>query len=254
MVLYDSLARYYDLMESNKQEVHAALNSFLQRIFKEHNTKMILDVSCGTGNQSIPLARQGFDVTASDISSEMLAQAEIKAKGIPVRFRTGDMRTDHYGQFDAIISMINSVGYVPQEDIGRTFANVAQNLKQGGLFIFDIPNHDFLKDNVITEYPLIDCAVESDRTKCIRFSRSDLDPKSRILTLHWTIYVQKGMERLETMKKTIRIQTYSAPEITRLLGAAGFSVKGFYDRSGSEFNRTKSLTLLTIAKRLPKRV
>lgn len=55
-----------------------------------------LEVGCGTGTNSIWLARQGFDVTATDVSTVAIQRAEAKAAdaGVDCRFVTGDFLAD----------------------------------------------------------------------------------------------------------------------------------------------------------------
>jgi len=52
----------------------------------------ILDIGCGTGRQSIRLAKLGFNITGIDIASEAIHEAERKAEeeSIEVRFIVGD--------------------------------------------------------------------------------------------------------------------------------------------------------------------
>ena len=50
----------------------------------------VLEVACGTGRVSIPIARLGLDVTGLDIVPGMLEQARAKSAGLPVRWVEGD--------------------------------------------------------------------------------------------------------------------------------------------------------------------
>jgi 2-polyprenyl-3-methyl-5-hydroxy-6-metoxy-1,4-benzoquinol methylase len=55
-----------------------------------------LEVGCGTGTNSIWLARQGFDVTGLDLSEVAIQRAEKKAgeAGVACRFMAGDFLSD----------------------------------------------------------------------------------------------------------------------------------------------------------------
>jgi ubiquinone/menaquinone biosynthesis C-methylase UbiE len=52
----------------------------------------VLDVACGTGNQSIPAARTGAQVTGLDIAPNLLEQARerARAENLEVDFVEGD--------------------------------------------------------------------------------------------------------------------------------------------------------------------
>src|SRR5207249_3136680 len=78
--LYGRFARYYDLI------CHALVNyegdvDYLQDVFRRYKAKprTILDLGCGTGNHSVPLARRGYRVSGIDRSASMIAQAKKKA-------------------------------------------------------------------------------------------------------------------------------------------------------------------------------
>ena len=53
----------------------------------------VLELACGTGRVTIPVAKLGFPVTGLDIVPGMLAQARSKSAGLPVRWVEGDART-----------------------------------------------------------------------------------------------------------------------------------------------------------------
>jgi ubiquinone/menaquinone biosynthesis C-methylase UbiE len=90
---FDSLARDYDKWYNTPL---GSMCDYVEREAIFFLTDIIpgmeaLDVSCGTGNYALELARQGADVTAVDLSEAMLEIAKTKAKreGIKVSFAHG---------------------------------------------------------------------------------------------------------------------------------------------------------------------
>ena len=79
--LFDQSAPTYDrIVEGNRLDMHlrnVALE-FLVKLFRPG--QRVLELGCGTGLETIPLAQTGVDVVAVDISSNMLAQLERKAR------------------------------------------------------------------------------------------------------------------------------------------------------------------------------
>ena len=70
----------------------------------------VLDVGCGTGNQSLPAARRGAQVNAVDIAPNLLAQARERAKqaGLDIKFQEGDAEALPFedGEFDVVMSFL----------------------------------------------------------------------------------------------------------------------------------------------------
>src|ERR1700693_4135242 len=106
---------------------------FVNRINLKPGTK-VLDVACGTGNQSIPAARIGAQVTGLDIAPNLLEQARERAKSenLKIEFVEGDAEKLPYpaGQFDVVLSMFGAM-FAPRPEV------VASELKRvcraGGL-------------------------------------------------------------------------------------------------------------------------
>jgi SAM-dependent methyltransferase len=102
----------------------------------------LLDLACGTGELSIRLAQDGFQVTGVDLSEDMLAVAQAKAEDARVRipFYQQNM-ADLEGQtdFDVIAILCDSLNYLQtEEEVIATFSNVHQHLTNDGIFIFDV--------------------------------------------------------------------------------------------------------------------
>jgi ubiquinone/menaquinone biosynthesis C-methylase UbiE len=101
----------------------------------------VLDLACGTGRISVPLAEQGFDVAGIDISNRVLGVAREAAPDLD--FRQGDIRELPWedGSFDAVINMWTAFGYFDsQAEDERALAEVARVLRPGGVFILDTVN------------------------------------------------------------------------------------------------------------------
>lgn len=102
----------------------------------------LLDIACGDGAFAVAAARQGHQVTGLDASARMLEAARERAarEGASVRFVEGDMREPGFtGEFDLVTCWYDSLNYLVEiEDLERAFRGVAEALRPGGLFIFDM--------------------------------------------------------------------------------------------------------------------
>jgi 2-polyprenyl-3-methyl-5-hydroxy-6-metoxy-1,4-benzoquinol methylase len=94
----------------------------------------VLDVACGTGNTSLPLARGGAQVTGVDIATNLLEQARARAaaEALDITFEEGDAEQLPYpdASFDAVVTMFGAMFAPRHELVAAEFARV---LKPGGL-------------------------------------------------------------------------------------------------------------------------
>lgn len=94
----------------------------------------VLDVACGTGNQSLPAARTGADVTGLDHAPNLLVQAREAAarEGLKIRFIEGDAEELPFeaGEFDVVYSMFGAM-FAPRPD--RVVSEFLRVCKRGGL-------------------------------------------------------------------------------------------------------------------------
>ena len=102
----------------------AKLNSrgaegFIERIRLQPGTKL-LDVACGTGNQSIPAARAGAQVIGLDIATNLLEQARKRAadEKLKIEFVEGDAEKLPYeaARFDVVVSMFGAM-FAPRPEV-----------------------------------------------------------------------------------------------------------------------------------------
>ncbi len=218
--LYDDTAEIYDLLELSGQAQTPITNNLLISQFRQHNVTDVLDMTCGTGAQTIGLSRAGFRVVGSDLSRGMLDVAIRKSSGLPVTYHQADMRSVSLGKFDAIISMFNAIGHLSTPDFERTVRNAADNLRPGGIYIFDIFNRDVI--GLAAGHEIIDAVREIGDTKYVRFTRSHFDDASGHLTLTQRTYVQRRREEPRVIPDEYTLQTYRQSELEELLTRNGF--------------------------------
>jgi ubiquinone/menaquinone biosynthesis C-methylase UbiE len=88
---YAVLAPAYDLLTA--EYAYGPWLTAIERVAREHGLRghRLLDVGCGTGKSFLPLLERGFEVTACDISPEMVEMDRQKGGG-RARVHVADMR------------------------------------------------------------------------------------------------------------------------------------------------------------------
>src|SRR5690242_7700145 len=66
---------------------------------------LALDLACGTGRLTIPLAKSGLSCVGIDASPSMLECARRKSEGLDISYRQGDMRDFQLNQKFDLITM-----------------------------------------------------------------------------------------------------------------------------------------------------
>jgi len=246
---FSAFASYYDLFELKSSSMYSFVLNVLEDYFTWYGVNTVLDMACGTGAQTIPLAKKGYHVTACDSSSEMLQIAQQKAKGIKIKFYQCDMQNSHKGVYDAIIAILNSISYLSREDFLMTLKNKKDNIRDGGLFIFDITNLDAVKAGVFVEGKLIDTAGEYQGLKFVRFTQSTIDIALGLMVTHWESFIQQDFQHMKRFSGTWYRQIYCLDELEQILFDNGFHVIKYLERNGASFNKTQSYSVLVIAEK-----
>jgi 2-polyprenyl-3-methyl-5-hydroxy-6-metoxy-1,4-benzoquinol methylase len=116
---------------------------FIEKSVPLRKGQMILDLACGFGRHSVPLARMGYSVTGYDQSEDYIAAAREEAgkAGVDITFQRMDMRSlDEHEAFDVVLSMSTALAFYSDEVNLDILRRVFQALKPGGRFLFDQAN------------------------------------------------------------------------------------------------------------------
>jgi SAM-dependent methyltransferase len=102
----------------------------------------VLEIACGTGRVSIPIARLGFAVTGLDIVPGMLDQARSKSSGLPARWIEGDARTFELGERFRLVFLTGNAfqAFLTRSDQEALLQRARAHLDDNGLFAFETRN------------------------------------------------------------------------------------------------------------------
>lgn len=203
----------------------------------------VLDLACGQGRHSIPLAKRGIKVTAIDFSNFLINKAKesaIKSKA-SITFLKKDIRAySKKNYFDLVILLGNSFGYFSDKDNERVIVNVNSSLKKGGKFILDLSNTPSLIKNIGEETNVQSTPYGKIISKTLSFNPETFHAKTQ-----WQIIHNK--------KKTKFIGTlrfYTPPEINSLLKKHNFIIKKTYGSFNGEPYSPKTKRYIVIAKKI----
>ena len=224
---YTYLARFYDrLMEADYKQWEA----YLLFLFKNNKCvpQRILDLGCGTGNLTLPLAQRGYSLTGGDISAEMIAMAKSKAerKDIQIPFFVQDMRQLSLSgkPFDAIISACDSLNYlVTAKDLRRALRAVFQHLMPGGLFLFDL-NSTYKLQEIYGESSYADLG-----TDFAYFWDNEYDQDSSICRMELTFFLKAEDGLYQKVTEEHYQKLWMPEEIHKIAEDVGFSFLACYD-------------------------
>jgi 2-polyprenyl-3-methyl-5-hydroxy-6-metoxy-1,4-benzoquinol methylase len=175
----------------------------------------ILDVPCGAGRLSLPLAGRGYRLTGVDWSAECLGHARSGDTSQQVAWEQRDMRDLPWpGRFDGAFCAGNSFGYLDDEGNAAFLRAVRSALKPGGRFVLETP---MVLENLLNHLHPRPWWKAGDVHLLVE---NQYDPARTRLDIEYT-FVSNG--RVEVRRGSHRAYTYR--ELMELLTASGFAVQ-----------------------------
>jgi len=100
----------------------------------------VLELGCGTGRITIPLAENGIDITGLDVVPGMIAHARQKAGNLPIRWIVDDVRSFHLGRSFRLIFETGSVfqHLLTLSDQEAYLARVREHLEEQGRLVLSL--------------------------------------------------------------------------------------------------------------------
>lgn len=134
---------YYDDNAEHVSAEYEAVDSssVLNPIVRELPSKSsVLEVGCGSGRDAAVLLSNGFDVTATDGSPEMLRQAQNlhpELAGRTVVHRLPHEFPFEPESFDAVVALA-VIMHLEADELPRAFSAIAKVLSTGGVFAYSV--------------------------------------------------------------------------------------------------------------------
>lgn len=135
--------------EERWQAQQVAERATLGATLGEAADRAVLDCSCGTGGQAVPLAKLGWRVTGADITAASLATARSRAsrEGVAIDLCVCDMRDlgRRFGAtFDCVVSCMALDNITVDAEIGQAVSGMFAALKPGGTCYLRLRDFDHL--------------------------------------------------------------------------------------------------------------
>jgi SAM-dependent methyltransferase len=182
----------------------------------------VLEVACGTGRLTLPIARDGVDVSGLDVSRPMLERARQKSasEGLNVEWYEQDCRKMRLPRSYALIfSATNAMQHLLDVDSACAFLRSAREaLKPNGILILDVFHPDFRKLARPYTERYLHKTIESPDGRLIRVeTASEYHPATQVL--HFDLFYFHGEELLRT--KQVNMRCFFPEELVALCRWSG---------------------------------
>ncbi|MCF0105897.1 MAG: class I SAM-dependent methyltransferase [Holdemanella sp.] len=143
-MIYNKLASYYDELVKDDE----ATKCWVNWIEKECRPCTLLELACGSGEITLALSKDGYAVTALDLSEQMVEKAKAKDVDGKILFYVQDMKDlSNLPTFDAITCLCDSFNYIlSKKEVIHFFQEVHNHLNSKGHFFFDTHSLDRLTE------------------------------------------------------------------------------------------------------------
>ena len=225
---------------------------YIKKILDKYNysPKTVLDMACGTGNMSIKLFEENFDVIGVDMSPDMLSVARAKADKINsnILFLNQDMRDlDLYGTVDLTICLFDSLNYILEiNELTDIFRRVNNFLNPGGLFIFDL-NTEYKFEKILSGNTFSDYTEDG---VCIW--ESTYDSNAKICEYYTNFFIKEEDQKYLRFEELHYEKSYTIDEIIHAATKSGMQFLEVYDAFTFDKPKKDSERLYFVLKRKEK--
>lgn len=199
----------------------------------------VLELACGTGRLTIPIARAGVEIVGLDLSPSMLDHARKKAReaGLEIPFVLADCREFELGRKFALIFMaFNSMQHLHDSaSLQALFRNVKKHLADGGRFIFDVfnPSIAILSRDPGKRFREREYNDPDGRGTIVLEQASVYDDAAQVNRIRWYFsrVRQDGEQRLEEKDfrvEDLHVRCFFPEELNLLIRCQGFEIEAKY--------------------------
>ena len=190
----------------------------------------VLELGCGTGRVTMPLAHEGVHVVGIDRSAEMLARARTRVRrqrrGVAPDLIRGDIR--HLPFPDASFQLVMAPygilqSLLSERDLKTTLAEVARVVEPDGMFglelVADLPSWGEYAKRVSMR------GRRSSGGTQVTLYESVRQDQAKRLTIFDQEFVERRGRAVRRHAFALTFRTLSVPQMTKRLETAGFRVE-----------------------------
>ena len=220
--IYGKFAPYYDEYMEHV-DYQKWVNFVKMQVFNISGKlpEKTLELACGTANISTILTKNGWNVDASDISTEMLKIASEKNFS-PHLFWKDMLFPIPANKYELILLLFDSINYLTdKKSVEKLFANVTTGLKNKGIFIFDISTVKNCRDNFNGFVDLLDNEQE------YLINQGEFNEELSLQETKLTFFSKKGFlyDRYDELH---RQKIFKTKEILELIEKSDLKLLGIY--------------------------
>jgi 2-polyprenyl-3-methyl-5-hydroxy-6-metoxy-1,4-benzoquinol methylase len=226
---YNMLAANYHFIFADWHKSIVRQSEVLDRLLRSYvdsGANTVLDCACGIGTQAIGLAMRGWEVHATDLSTEAVerAQVESEALGLKITFGVADFRALRQsvpGIYDAVIACDNAIAHLQTPlDLAQALDNMASKLTPGGALLLSLRDYDrTVQEMPRSTMPVIH-DIAGERTIVFQVWDWHADESGYRLS-HFT--VKQNGNSYETISAVSDLRAWQRAEITAALERIGLS-------------------------------
>lgn len=209
----------------------------------------VLELACGTGRLTIPIAQSGVEIVGLDQSAAMLAHARSKAAGVGVHLDwvEADCRNFDLGRKFALIFMaFNSMQHLHDHaSLAALFDNVRRHLAPEGRFVFDVfnPSIAILSRDSRQRYVERKYEDPDGRGTITLEQTASYDDAAQVNRITWYFSLSGESDfRVETL----HVRCFFPQELDMLVRANGFAIEqkfGAFDRQPFRSGSMKQIVI-----------
>lgn len=187
------------------------------------NSRLVIDVGCGTGKFTCLLAKKGFDMTGLDISPEMLdvARENAEAEGANVLWLCQDMaKINTFGSYAAMLCTYDGINHLTTEAGLKSFIKKSINfVDPGGLLIFDFLTPEYFRETADGRINVDD----EDNGMCLWQGR--FNEKTGVCTYQIVCFEEAEDGRYNRTEDIVKEKAWTPEFIGAELEKAGYEIK-----------------------------
>lgn len=242
---FDTAAEFYEVLTRANSRLERE-GPLLRECLADAPSDQAADLACGTGLHALFLAEDGAQVSAFDLSGEMIAFARRTRPHPRVSYAEGDMRHLAGGPYGLAICLGNSLCLLQEEDdLQECFDAAAANLSRGGLFLFQVRNG--AAASALEPVQRIEHrTLEGAEVVAIK-NLAPHPPCHTLLSLAFFAFVKPGVK---TAAEAVLLRDWRREELEAAAGAAGLAIEACYAGFSKEtFEPETSPDLVAVARK-----